>query len=172
MTVGTSQSEAWYEKRSRILFRTTQKTVREERFSAYQANIVAYTVASLVWVTAQRIDFDLGEVVKSEWRTGGSYRCLGLDETRPRSAYHSRREERRRAGQACGSVGANAGAKGPSLTDPLPPELAGNTAGDFLRLGASSESLSAADLHLIEQCRAIPAGEPVGDRHRGQGYGV
>ena len=158
MTVGTSQDEAWYRRfiALAILFRTTQKTVREEKFSAYQANIVAYTVASLAWVTAQRIDFDLiwsGQVLSGELVVVIRAWSHEIDRALRTTAGARMPTEWAKRVEAWEQIRAQL----PSLTDPLPPELAGNTAGDSLRLGASSERLSAADLHLIEQCRAIPA---------------
>ena len=42
-----------------ILFRTAQAVVRDAKFPAYRANIVAYTVAALSWRVGGRMDFDL-----------------------------------------------------------------------------------------------------------------
>jgi hypothetical protein len=41
-----------------ILFRSMQRIVRQERFPAYQANIVAYTIAYLSWRSGGRMEFD------------------------------------------------------------------------------------------------------------------
>lgn len=51
--------EAWYQRliALAILYRTTERTVREEAFPAYRAIITVYTVASLGQLTAGRIDF-------------------------------------------------------------------------------------------------------------------
>jgi AIPR protein len=42
-----------------ILFRAVQNIVKAKKYPAYQANIVAYTVAALAWKTNGRIDFKL-----------------------------------------------------------------------------------------------------------------
>jgi hypothetical protein len=42
-----------------VLFRAAQKIVRAKKFPAYQANIVAYTVAALAWKTKGQVNFDL-----------------------------------------------------------------------------------------------------------------
>ena len=42
-----------------VLFRAAQRIVRGRKFPAYQANIVAYTVAALAWKADGRVDFDL-----------------------------------------------------------------------------------------------------------------
>jgi hypothetical protein len=41
-----------------ILFRATQAIVKAQKFPAYQANIVAYTVAYISWKSGGRIDFE------------------------------------------------------------------------------------------------------------------
>jgi hypothetical protein len=41
------------------LFRAAQSIVRSKKFAAFQANIIAYTIACLSWATGGRIDFDL-----------------------------------------------------------------------------------------------------------------
>jgi hypothetical protein len=41
-----------------ILFRATQAIVKAQKFPAYQANIVAYTVACISWKSGGRIDFE------------------------------------------------------------------------------------------------------------------
>lgn len=42
-----------------ILFRATLSIVRAKKFAAFQANIVAYTIACLCWSCNGRIDFDM-----------------------------------------------------------------------------------------------------------------
>jgi len=53
--------ETWYKRLISIalIYRAVAKMAREERFPAYQANIVAYTVAALGQVTGGRLDFTL-----------------------------------------------------------------------------------------------------------------
>jgi hypothetical protein len=42
-----------------IIFRSVQKLVKAQKFPAYQANIAAYCVAWLAWVSEGAIDFEL-----------------------------------------------------------------------------------------------------------------
>ena len=41
-----------------ILYRAVQRIVRQQKFPAYQANIVAYLVAMLSWQSVGRLDLD------------------------------------------------------------------------------------------------------------------
>ena len=41
-----------------ILFRTAQKIVRQQKFPAYQANIVTYLVAMIAWQTGGKLDLE------------------------------------------------------------------------------------------------------------------
>ncbi|MBR1169691.1 AIPR family protein [Bradyrhizobium liaoningense] len=58
---GFEPDTAWYKSfiAKAILFRTVQSIVKAKKFAAFQANIVAYTIACLSWVTGGRIDFDM-----------------------------------------------------------------------------------------------------------------
>jgi hypothetical protein len=58
---GFQPDVAWYKAfiAKAILFRAVQTIVRGKKFPAYQANIVAYTVAALAWKGNGRVDFDL-----------------------------------------------------------------------------------------------------------------
>jgi len=57
---GFVPDEEWYRAfiAKAIVFRTTQTLVKARKFSAYQANIIAYTVALLSWKSGGRIDFE------------------------------------------------------------------------------------------------------------------
>ena len=57
---GFVPDEAWYRAfiAKAIIFHTVQAIVKAKKFSAYQANITAYTVACLSWKCGGRIDFD------------------------------------------------------------------------------------------------------------------
>lgn len=58
---GFEPDTAWYKSfiAKAILFRTVQSIVKGKKFAAFQANIVAYTIACLSRVTGGRIDFDM-----------------------------------------------------------------------------------------------------------------
>jgi hypothetical protein len=54
-----------------ILFRATQAIVKAQKFPAYQANIVAYTVAYISWKSGGRIDFErvwMAQSISAEMR--------------------------------------------------------------------------------------------------------
>jgi hypothetical protein len=57
---GFLPDEEWYRAfvAKAIVFRTVQALVKARKFSAYQANITAYTVACLSWKSGGRIDFE------------------------------------------------------------------------------------------------------------------
>ncbi|WP_050384044.1 AIPR family protein [Bradyrhizobium pachyrhizi] len=58
---GFEPDAAWYKAfvAKAILFRTTQSIVKAKKFAAFQANIIAYTIACLSWATGGRLDFDM-----------------------------------------------------------------------------------------------------------------
>lgn len=58
---GFEPDTAWYKAfiAKAILFRTVQSIVKAKKFAAFQANIVAYTIACLSWETGGRLDFDM-----------------------------------------------------------------------------------------------------------------
>lgn len=58
---GFEPDTAWYKSfiAKAILFRSVQSIVKAKKFAAFQANIVAYTIACLSWTTNGRIDFDM-----------------------------------------------------------------------------------------------------------------
>jgi hypothetical protein len=57
---------AWFERlvAKAILFRSTEKIVSAQQFGGYRANIVAYTIAKLTYVTQHRVD--LSEIWKQQ----------------------------------------------------------------------------------------------------------
>jgi hypothetical protein len=57
---GFVPDEEWYRAfiAKAIVFRITQALVKARKFSAYQANITAYTSALLSWKSGGRIDFE------------------------------------------------------------------------------------------------------------------
>jgi len=58
---GFEPDTAWYKEfiAKAILFRATQSIVKAKKFAAFQANIVAYTIACLSWSTGSHIDLDM-----------------------------------------------------------------------------------------------------------------
>ncbi len=58
---GFEPDAVWYKAfvAKAILFRTTQSIVKAKKFATFQANIIAYTIACLSWVTNGRMDFDM-----------------------------------------------------------------------------------------------------------------
>jgi hypothetical protein len=58
---GFEPDSAWFKAfvAKAILFRATLSIVRAKKFAAFQANIVAYTIACLSWACGRRIDFDM-----------------------------------------------------------------------------------------------------------------
>ncbi len=58
---GFEPDTAWFKAfvAKAILFRATLSIVRAKKFAAFQANIVAYTIACLSWACGGRIDFDM-----------------------------------------------------------------------------------------------------------------
>jgi len=58
---GFEPDAAWFKAfvAKAILFRATLSIVRAKKFAAFQANIVAYTIACLSWACGGRIDFDM-----------------------------------------------------------------------------------------------------------------
>jgi hypothetical protein len=146
---------AWYRRfiALAILYRSTQKIVRDQKFSAYQANIVAYAVAGLGWVTSGRIDFEL------IWRNQAISPLLAdliriwspdIDAALRNGAGSKMPTEWAKREEAWAQMRECL----PPLSDPLPPELAGS--GDGLSaIKVRSPGFTAADLQLIEHCRAI-----------------
>lgn len=148
--------EAWYHRfiALALLFRSTQKIVREEKFSAYQANIVAYTVAGLSWITAGRIDFELiwrNQSISPELEALIRVWSREMDAALRETASKKMPTEWAKRAEAWEQIRERL----PALSDPLPPELAGATGSDTVRAKTSPDGLHAADLQMINQCRAI-----------------
>jgi hypothetical protein len=88
---GFVPDEEWYRAfiAKAIVFRTTQALVKARKFSAYQANITAYTVALLSWKSGGRIDFDRvwsQQSVSKELRTMLEVWVVDVDKQLRRSA--------------------------------------------------------------------------------------
>lgn len=158
---GLIPDEAWFRRLVAIglMHRALQKAVRKAKFPAYQANIVAYTLAWLGWSTGGRVDFELiwanQEVSESlvslfeEWalaadkvlRSGAASRMPTEWAKKPECWEHFKNET-------------------PSLTDPLPPELAAQSSATAPTSRSKTVApLTTDELSLIGQARQIEAVE-------------
>jgi hypothetical protein len=166
--------EAWYERliALAILYRTTERIVREEAFQAYRAIITVYTVASLGQLTAGRIDFakiwreqsisaELQAMIRS-W----SHR---LDELL-RSSAGARMPTEWAKKEECWSAIRN---DIPHAQDPLPPEIAAGVVGTSSGGSAAQagQTLSPGDLELVRRVMQLTAEQilKVGEKGRQSG---
>lgn len=150
--------EDWYRRfiSLTILFRAAQKIVREEKFSAYQANIIAYTVSGLGWRTSQRIDFDRiwnAQSISQELAELIRVWAREVDAALRATAGAKMPTEWAKREEAWEQIRALL----PTLNDPLPPELGLAGSSHSSRPEYAAAGISAGDLYLIEQCRALSA---------------
>ena len=156
---GFVPDEAWYRAfiAKAILFRTVQAIVKAKKFSAYQANITAYTVACLSWKCGGRIDFDYvwsQQSVSKELRSMIEEWVSQVDE-HLRETAKSRMPSEWAKKVECWETMRDLPLE---LPDPLPPELQAQSTRatpDGTRAAKRNEGLSREDLELIEQCRRI-----------------
>lgn len=156
-----------------ILYRTTEKLVRAMKFPAYGANIAAYLVAAIGERTGGRIDFDLA------WRQQNlspELERLIIDwapqiEAALRASVGSRNPTEWFKKEDCWS---DVRTRLPSLSDPLPPELASASASSSKAVIADSATagLNVADYARIEECMRIPSSVWVATAEAGQRSGV
>lgn len=166
--------ESWYQRliALAILYRTTERIVREEAFPAYRAIITVYTVASIGQLTAGRIDFariwreqsisdELQALIRS-W----SHR---LDELL-RSSAGARMPTEWAKKEECWTAIRN---DIPHAQNPLPPEIA---SGSFEAPSGGSvvpavPALSPGDLELVRRVMLLTAGQilKVGEKGRQSG---
>jgi hypothetical protein len=154
--------EDWYRRLIAIgiVFRAVVKIVRAEKFPAYQANIIAYTVACLSWQTGGRIDFD------RIWRRqAASVELTNMLRIWSHEVDHLLRKV---AGARMPTEAAKRPEtweairnRAPELHDPLPPELEVQTTSSATtkagRTASPPVGLTAADLSLISDARSIDA---------------
>ena len=157
---GFLPDESWFRRLIAIalIHRSLLKIVRRAGFPAYQANIVAYTLAWLSWCTGGRIDFDM------VWtRQGVSPELERLFEEWARAADQLLRT-------SAGSRMPTEWAKKlecwevfkesvPSMPDPLPPEISssGTSSQTAGRTSTAAPALTSGDLALIGRARQIDA---------------
>lgn len=166
--------EVWYERliALAILYRTTERIVREEAFPAYRAIITVYTVASLGQLTAGRIDFakiwreqsisaELQALIRS-W----SHR---LDELLRSSAGARMPTEWAKKEECWSSIRNDI----PHAQNPLPPEIAGGVVGASSGGSAApaGQALSLGDLELVRRVMQLTAEQilKVGEKGRQSG---
>lgn len=142
-----------------IIFRALQKLVRKEGFSAYQANIAAYTFAALAWRTGGRIDFDLvwaHQGISEELLSLMRDWSHALDGLLRSTAGQKMPSEWAKKSEAWETIRAQL----PQLPTSLPPELASQTArGTSGATGSATriEGLTAVDLAMIDEVRNVDA---------------
>ena len=167
--------EAWYQRliALAILYRTTERIVREEAFPAYRAIITVYTVSSLGQLTVGRIDFS------SIWRSQSvsielqalirswSHR---IDELLRSSAGARMPTEWAKKEECWNSIRQEI----PEVGDPLPPEISGAVLGTFVGAGATGPSgpaLTPGDLELVRRVMQLSAEKilKIGEKGRQSG---
>lgn len=158
---GFEPDATWYKAfiAKAIIFRAVQSIVKRKKFPAYQANIVAYTVANLAWKTGGRVDFDL------IWQQQGisselSAMLEGWVDTvdaELRSSAGARMPSEWAKKPECWQALKSASFE---LPDPLPSELQTQIAAGGTRVSKSpirNGGLTRDDLELIEKCRSVDA---------------
>jgi hypothetical protein len=158
---GFAPDEAWYTAfvAKAILFRTVQAIVKAKKFPAYQANITAYTVASISWKSGGRIDFDRiwsQQALSPEMQAMISDWVPEIDKELRRGAGSKMPSEWAKKAECWETVRDLA----LDLPQSLPPEMQVQVAGVGAQGGrpaARNEGLAREDLELIENCRKIDA---------------
>jgi hypothetical protein len=142
-----------------IIFRTVQSIVKTKRFSAYQANITAYTVASLSWKCGGRLDFDhiwSEQEVSKQLRSMIEKWVVETDKQLRQTAKARMPSEWAKKEQCWEGMRELPLA----FPDPLPPELQAQSTRSSLNSGkpvTRNDGLSRGDLELIDRCRRIDA---------------
>ena len=154
--------EDWYRRLIAIgiVFRSVVKIVRTEKFPAYQANIIAYTVACLSWQTGGRIDFDgiwRRQAVSAELTNMLRVWSHEVDQLLREVAGAKMPTEAAKKPETWEAIRNRA----PDLHDPLPPELQVQaTPSATSKAGRTTKppaGLTAVDLSLISEARSIDA---------------
>lgn len=166
--------EAWYQRliALAILYRTTERIVREEAFPAYRAIITVYTVASLGQLTAGRLDFAKiwrDQSISAELQTLIRSWSHHLDNLLRSSAGAKMPTEWAKKKECWNAIRQDF----PSASDPLPPEISGSMAGTCGD-GSSAPSgpaLSPSDLELVRRVMKLSAEKilKIGEKGRQSG---
>lgn len=159
---GFDPDAAWYRAliAKAIVFRTVQAVTKRRKFPAYQANIVAYTVALLGWRTGGRIDFDLvweRQAVSAELSSMLDG-WVGVVDAELRRTAGARMPSEWAKKPDCWEVIRSTEV---DLPDPLPSELrtqlAGSPVDEKRRPSGRNGELTRDDLEMIDRARAIDA---------------
>lgn len=166
--------EAWYQRliALAILYRTTERIVREEAFPAYRAIITVYTVASLGQLTAGRIDFAMiwrEQSISAELQALIRSWSHRLDALLRSSAGARMPTEWAKKEECWIAIRTNI----PHAENPLPPEIAlgtvGAPSGGLSKL--TGPALSPGDLELVRRVMQLNAEQilKVGEKGRQTG---
>lgn len=173
-TTAPAPDVAWFHRlvALSILYRTTEKLVRAQKFPAYGANIAAYLVAAFGERTGGRIDFEL---IWRQQRLSPELEAM-LTEWGPqidqalRASVGSRNPTEWFKKEDCWTE-----VRGhlPAFTDPLPAELIGATKGGGGASAASDRpALQVADYDRIDECMRVPSAMWIATAEAGQRSGV
>jgi hypothetical protein len=167
--------EAWYQRliALALLYRTTERIVREEAFPAYRAVITVYTVAALGQLTAGRIDFARiwrDQAISPEFQTLIRSWSHHLDRLIRLSAGSRMPTEWAKKEECWNLIRQSI----PQVDAPLPPEIAGIATGTIASRGAtdpSSAALSPGDLELVRRVMQLSANKilKIGEKGRQTG---
>jgi hypothetical protein len=149
-----------------ILFRAVQEIVHAAKFSAYQANITAYTVAALSWRVKGEMDFEMiwRQQAISQELTAMLGAWAKIVDTALRETAGSRMPSEWAKKEACRDQLRELPL---NLPEPLPPELTAYVEDVQRRATGHSEGLPREDMELIDACRKISAETWLGIAHWG-----
>jgi hypothetical protein len=166
--------QVWYERliALAILYRTTERIVREEAFPAYRAIITVYTIASLGQLTAGRIDFSRiwrDQSISDELQALVRSWTHRLDELLRSSAGARMPTEWAKKEECWIAIRSEI----PHAPDPLPPEIAAGMVG-APRAGTAApaaQALSPSDLELVRRVMQMSADKilRIGEKGRQSG---
>lgn len=168
--------ESWYQRlvSLAILYRTTERIVREEAFPAYRAIITVYTVASLGQLTAGRIDFATiwrEQSISAELQTLIRSWSHQLDDLLRSTAGARMPTEWAKKEDCWNAIRQDI----PQAENPLPPEISGVVGGAFREDGssaASGPSLSPGDLAMVRRVMQLSAENILKIGEKGRQSGV
>lgn len=167
--------ETWYERliALAILYRTTERIVREEAFPAYRAIITVYTVASLGQLTAGRIDFATiwrEQSVSTELQALIRSWSHQLDDLLRSSAGAKMPTEWAKKDECWNAIRQAL----PRAEDPLPPEILAVVSGNVGSVNTlpSGPALSAGDLELVRKVMQLSPEQILKTGEKGRQLGI
>jgi hypothetical protein len=163
---------AWYKRliALAVLYRAVEKKIRNMKFPAYGAQIIAYVVAALGHKTGGRIDFDRlwsRQAVSSELERLVESWAPQIDAAMRASAGQRNPSEWYKKEECWKEIQGSL----PALSDPLPPELsysAIDTAGTIAPVGTHS----VVDYERIARCMNVSSAAWLEVAERGQKAGI